>query len=168
MTRVKEISKEWMPLGTTMAMITKQYFGVLTKKLESTKIERYYSILLAIHHSGINANQQCIADKLMIDKASMVRILDYLLKVELITKEINPENRREYQLSLTPKSIKLIPEIEAAITSLHKQLLKGLNNDEKLLFYSILEKMMLGLNSLPSNNYSVEIKPIKKISKHEK
>ena len=168
MTRVKEISKEWMPLGTTMAMITKQYFGVLTKKLESTKIDRYYSILLAIHHSGINANQQCIADKLMIDKASMVRILDYLLKLELITKEINPENRREYQLSLTPKSIKLIPEIEAAITSLHKQLLKGLNNDEKLLFYSILEKMMLGLNSLPSNNYSVEIKPIKKISKHEK
>ncbi len=168
MTRVKEISKDWMPLGTTMAMIAKQYFGVLTNKLESTKIDRYFSVILAIHHSGIQVSQQCIANKLMIDKASMVRILDYLLKLELITKEINPENRREYQLSLTLKSIKLIPEIEAAIASLHKQLLKGLNNDEKLMFYSVLDKMMVGLNSLPSNNYSVVIKPIKKISKHEK
>jgi DNA-binding MarR family transcriptional regulator len=168
MTRIKDSTKDWMPIGTTLAMIAKQYFGVLTNKLESTKIDRYYSVLLSIHHSGAQVSQQCVANKLMIDKASMVRILDHLSKMELITKEINPENRREYQLSLSAKAIKLIPEIEAAISSLHKHLFKGLNQEEKLLFYTILEKMMVALNSLPSNNYSFEIKPLKKASKYEK
>ena len=168
MTRIKESDKDWMPLGTTMAMIAKQYFGVLTNKLESTKVDRYYSVLLAIHNAGSLVCQQTIANKLMIDKAAMVRILDYLLKMELITKQINPENRREYQLELTPKGIKLIPEIEVAISSLQKQLFKGLNQEEKTFFFSVLEKMMSGLKSLPATNYSFDIKPLKKISKYEK
>ena len=111
---------ETLPLGRSLALLAKTYFGALTKRLEHLEVERYYSILILIEDADKGCTQQFICDHLKIDKVSMVRILDYLTQKKYVKKVQNPEDRREYFVQLTPKAKKVMPEIHAAIDGLNE------------------------------------------------
>lgn len=77
---------EKIPLGRSLSLLAKTYFGALTKRLEHLEVERYYSILIIIENGGTGCTQQHICNSLGIDKVSMVRILDYLIEKNLLKK----------------------------------------------------------------------------------
>ena len=53
-----------LPLGRSLAILAKTYYGALTKQLEHLEIERYYSILILIENHGADCTQQFICDEL--------------------------------------------------------------------------------------------------------
>ncbi|CAN5422800.1 hypothetical protein BH11BAC2_BH11BAC2_25230 [soil metagenome] len=148
-----------MPLGTLLAIITKQYAGVLSHMIEPSGIDRYYSILLLIESEGRPLSQQFIADHLFTDKASMVRIMNYLLKAGMIHKIVNPDNRREFLISLSAKGTKILPEINAVIAELNKIVFKGITSNERKQFYQSIQKITTNLEQLPSKQIILQYKP---------
>lgn len=147
-----------LPLGASMAIITKYYYGALSKMLESIDLERHYTTLILIHKTKNKCTQQYLSDMLHVDKVYMVHILDYLDEKGLVTRIKNPEDRREHLISLTTKGEKIIPKIEKSINELNQIGLKGINKEEQKVFWKSVQTIMDNLKHLPINEVDIKIK----------
>lgn len=116
-----------LPLGTLFAQLSKYYAGLLSAALQSSGADRYVNILLFLGTCPTPVKQQYLVDNLGIDKASMVRMLDYLHEKKLLIRTVNPDNRREYLLSLSIKGKRSIPIIQKAMKQTEDVLLEGLS-----------------------------------------
>jgi DNA-binding MarR family transcriptional regulator len=153
---------ESLPFGRSLAVLAKTYFGALTKRLEHLELERHYSILIFIEGAAEGCTQQCICDCLKIDKVSMVGRLDYLIKKKYIKKTVNPSDRREHLIELTPKARTVLPVIHEAIDSLNKEAFKGLSKEQQKEFYRFMNVMQSNLEPLPSQKIYINYKKAKK------
>lgn len=150
-----------LPLGKYLGILTKTYIGALTKRLEHLEIERHYSVLIMLEDENGHCSQQYISDILRIDKASMVRITDYLVDKGFIERVVNPTDRREHQLKLTGKAKKVLPEIHKAIKDLNEAATAGLSQQEKKQFFENMQLISSNLDNMPLNNYIVKYKKAK-------
>lgn len=148
-------------MGTYLALLSKSYFGALTKRLEHLEIERYYSILIVIENSINGVTQQDIADILKTDKASMVRIIDFLVQKKFIERVVNQEDRREHLIVLTVKAKKVLPEIHEAIEAVNESATKGLSEKQVKEFNEALKAIFSNLNSLPGHKMILSLKKAK-------
>jgi len=153
--------EEWVPFGTTLALITKKYFGALGQSLKQLELDRNYSVLLLLDNENRSVSQQFIADYLLIDKTQMVRIMDYLTKEGMITKELNALNRREYLVSLTPKAKKVIPVIKSSIDQINERMFADVTDKNKKDLYKILCKISTNLDGENQLTMSMNLKPVK-------
>jgi DNA-binding MarR family transcriptional regulator len=149
---------ERLPLGRSLSLLAKTYFGALTKRLEHLEIERHYSILIFIEESEKGCSQQHICDNLKIDKVSMVRMLDYLIKKKFIRKVQNPKDRREYFVELTQKAQNVMPEIHAEIKNLNDLAFKGMSKEKQKEFYRNICLIYTNVESLPAHKFFVNYK----------
>lgn len=139
-----------MPLGRHLAILTKMYYGALSKRLEHLEVEKHYSVLVFIESNKDRCTQQFLSDTLKIDKTSMVSVVDYLEKKKFIKRIVNPIDRRAYLLELTSKAIKVMPEIHQQIKAMNKIALNGLNKEEATAFSRALCKISSNLSEQPS------------------
>lgn len=156
---------ERLPLGRSLSLLAKTYFGALTKRLEHLEVERYYSILIVIEESDPHCTQQHICDHLRIDKVSMVRILDYLIKKKYVKKVQNPNDRREYFVELTPKAEKVMPEIHMEIANLNEIAFKGMTKEKQKEFYKHIALIHKNVEELPAHKIFVNYKKANKEKK---
>lgn len=147
-----------LPFGRSLAILTKSYYGALTKRLEHLEIERYYSILILIESLENGCTQQYICDQLKMDKVSMVRIVNFLIEKKYIHKIQNPIDRREYLVKLTKKSIKILPEIHQAIDEVNAYALKGISALQQKNLYQNLSKIQINLDELPTEKIYINYK----------
>jgi DNA-binding MarR family transcriptional regulator len=150
-----------MPLGRHLAILTKMYYGALSRRLEHLEIEKYYSILIFVQGCETKCTQQYIAESLKIDKASMVSIVDYLSEKKFIRRTPNPGDRRAYWIELTPKALKVMPRIHQEINELNKIALKGLSKAEAATFTKALGSISDNLQVLPSDRVIINYKKVK-------
>ncbi|MCE3226642.1 MAG: regulatory protein MarR [Bacteroidetes bacterium] len=150
-----------VPLGTKTLILSKLYYGVLSKKLEQLDTERYYSILYYISNRNGCCCQQEICDNLYIDKTAMVKILDSLSKAGLIERKVNPRDRREHFISLSKKGEKQSKEIARTFTTVDKQLFNNISEKDRNTFNSILEKLVANLEEIPKNDLFFNYKKTK-------
>ena len=153
--------KDYIPLGRQFTFLAKRYFGVLGKKLEHLEIDRYFYVLLIIHEQHESCTQQQIADHLHIDKASMARIVDHLVRKELVQRTVNPSNRRAHMLGVTKKGAGLIPEIRKAIRELNESAVAGMPPRMLEHFYEALSTICKNLGQQPAHLFQVNFKKIK-------
>ncbi|MCW3083111.1 MAG: hypothetical protein JWP12_477 [Bacteroidetes bacterium] len=156
---------EKLPLGRSLSLLAKTYFGALTKRLEHLEVERYYSILIVIENSGPTCTQQHICNNLRIDKVSMVRILDYLMEKKYVKKVLNPNDRREYFVELTPKAKKVMPQIYSEIEGLNTIAFKGIPKDQRKEFYKNIALLYENVEGLPAHKIFVNYKKANKEKK---
>ena len=150
-----------LPLGRYLSLLTKSYIGALSKRMEHLGIERYYSIFLLVEATKEGCTQQYISDYLKIDKASLVKRLDYLCKKGLITRKVNPKDRREHNIILTEKGRKLLPEVHKAVSEINAAALHGLKPEQADIFYQALETIYENVKELPSYKVVVNFKKTK-------
>lgn len=137
-----------IPVGTKALILSKLYYGVLSKSLEDLDIERYFSILYFLDQNN-GCSQQCICNNLAIDKTAMVKVIDYLIKADYIKREVNPEDRREHFIVLTKKGQKRTEEIVRSFTVLDKEMFSGVSKKEVDTFNKILDKVAANLKNMP-------------------
>jgi MarR family transcriptional regulator, transcriptional regulator for hemolysin len=159
---------EKFPLGRSLSLLAKIYFGALTKRLEHLEIERHYSVLIFIEGIKEGCTQQYICDSLKIDKVSMVRILDYLIKKKFVKKVVNSKDRREHFVELTPKAEKVMLEIHAEIKNLNNIAFKGLSKQKQKEFYKNIALIYENVKELPAHKFFVNYKKANKEKNHEK
>jgi DNA-binding MarR family transcriptional regulator len=84
---------------------------------------RHYWALVVI--GAAKRNQTTLSDLLQINQNAMVRVVDDLEKRSLATRNLNPKNRREYLIELTPQGFDLLK----AATPLVRRAQDALVND---------------------------------------
>lgn len=156
MNRQDDIFKE-LPLGRHLAILSKVYVGALTKKLEDLDIERHYSLLIVLN-SKPDCNQKCLTEILKIDKASLVRVIDYLSRKGYVKRAVNPSDRREHFIRLTSKAEKAIPAITKAVHDINNIVVKGFSRSQTELFYDVLRNAQDNLSKEPVNKVVIHYK----------
>ena len=147
-----------MPMGRLMAALTKKYYGALSKKIEPLGIDRHFATLVTIDNTKEKCTQQYLSNIMKFDKVSMVRILDYLFEKGMVTRSVNPEDRREHLIQLTVKAKKIMPKIKGEITSMNNTALNGLNRSEQEQFKGFIKIITKNLENLPVNKVDIKIK----------
>ena len=154
-----------IPVGTRALILSKLYYGVLSKSLEELDIERYFSILYFLNENN-GCNQQCICNNLAIDKTAMVKVIDYLIKAGYVIRKVNTQDRREYFIILTKKGQKHTEEIVRCFNDIDKQIFSVISKSDKTTFTRVLNLLSEKLKILPGNdiffNYKkTTTKPVK-------
>lgn len=132
---------EW-PLGRVFSFLTKQFIGQLATRMSGTPVERYYFPLYIIGKNSGKISQQELADQILTDKVSMVRILDCLTKDGFIERKVNPEDRRQHLLHITPKAEPWILEIENGLKETNQAFFQLLPEDKQEDFKNMLSLLI--------------------------
>lgn len=97
----------------------------------------------------IAAHKDCklrdIAQECDIENATASRILESLEEKEMITRQINPQNKRAYQLNLTSKGKTALAQWNEHCLEIEKIALKGFSQAEEAQFRDYLSRMYSNL-----------------------
>ncbi len=156
-----------LPVGPKALILSKLYYSVLSKRLETLDVERYYSVLYFLNQNN-GCNQQCICNNLAIDKTAMVKVIDYLIKVGFVDRNVNPNDRREHFIVLTKKGLKQTEDIVASFNKIDTEIFSTISAGDQEIFYSVLAQLSSTLKELPATdvffNYKKTGRKKKKIS----
>ena len=108
-----------IPIGKFFSELAKAYASAFTERLRHLPINRFYYALVVIEQYEGNLNQTVLAEELYLDKASVVRMLDYLESEDCILRVQNPKDRRAHILELRPKAVQMLPEIKQALQEIN-------------------------------------------------
>lgn len=148
---MKKQSEKKIPVGTQALILSKFYYGVISKTLEDLDIERYFSILYFLSENN-GCNQQCICNHLAIDKTAMVKVIDYLIKADYVKRTVNPNDRRQHFITLTKKGQKRTEEIVKAFNNLDDEIFASVSKKDKAMFISVLSLLTINLKAFPAND----------------
>ena len=101
--RVEKFKTSDIPLGALVGMLCKTHMAYLNSKLKNVDLNGGQFPYLKIISKHENISQDEIAFHLQVDKGTAARTLKKLEDKQLITRNIDPKNRRKYQLKITPK-----------------------------------------------------------------
>lgn len=154
-----------LPLGRILNVVGRTYYGALINKLAATGLDRHYSVLIVIDQEYPNTSQKQIAARLGLDKATITRIINFLIKKKFIARKPNPADKREYCISLTPMAKKKLPLIRQGIDELNQVCRSGVNNADWKSFNETIFKLRDNLKTIPSRKLVVQYRRLK-ISKN--
>jgi DNA-binding MarR family transcriptional regulator len=140
-----------IPIGTKALLLSKRYYGVITKILEDLDVDRYFSVLYFLNDNN-GCSQQFICNHLAIDKTAMVKVMDYLIKADYIERQVNVKDRREHFIVLTKKGLKHNEEIVKAFELLDREMFTGIKKEDRETFTRVLGSLSENLQKLPSND----------------
>ena len=125
------------PVERIMGKISKMSQDTLQKILINLDIDRsFYPLILIDAGNGIT--QQELAHELSCDKVQVVRIIDYLSLNGYVDRIQNKTDKRKYELVITEKAKKVIPDIKKAFKELSAVSLKGLTENQRNDLYAML------------------------------
>jgi DNA-binding MarR family transcriptional regulator len=107
---------------------------------------RELGVLLAIDRIE-PASQQQIAQRLGIDRTTMVAMLDVLEAKGIIARRPDPDDRRRNVVELTPAGQRILRQAIAASDAAEAQLLTPLNPEEREQLRELLARILAGGSS---------------------
>ncbi len=149
-----------LPIGTQAFILSKMYYGALTKSLENMEIERYFSVLYFLNNNK-NCSQQVICDNLKIDKTAMVKVMDYLSKAGWVERKTNPKERREHFISLSKKGEKHTKEVVRSFKAIDEKAFSDISENERKVFSKVMLMVCDNLEKLPSDHLTFNYKKSK-------
>ncbi len=88
-----------------------------------------------------NATQLELAEKVFKDSASITRILDLLVKSECVEREINPNDRRKFNLKITQKGNQILDQTYQVVLENRSQALQNISNSDIQIMSEALQKI---------------------------
>jgi MarR family transcriptional regulator for hemolysin len=86
-------------------------------------------------------SQSELADKLAVEPATMVAMIDRLVKAGLVKREASSSDRRVKRVVLTPAGSKIYERVKAEATALRKELLANMDPKRLLIATELLESL---------------------------
>ncbi|MFZ1704645.1 MAG: MarR family transcriptional regulator [Saprospiraceae bacterium] len=90
-------------------------------------------------------NQQQLAELSLKDAPTVTRILDILEEKNLISRKVNPDDRRKFNISLRPKGQKTYEMMWPIVQEFRADCYNNLTKEELLLFAEVLAKIHVKL-----------------------
>lgn len=98
-------------------------------------------LLLTAISNNPNATQQEIAASVFKDLASITRMIELLVKKEILVRDFHPDDRRRFVLSITPKGQSILSDLEPIIKSNRSKALESVTSSEIELLKEILNRI---------------------------
>jgi MarR family transcriptional regulator, transcriptional regulator for hemolysin len=86
-------------------------------------------------------SQSELADKLAVEGATMVAMIDRLVKAGLVLREASTTDRRVKRVVLTPAGLKVYEKVRAEAVALRKELLANMDTKKLLIATELLESL---------------------------
>lgn len=118
---------------------TQIFYTERLKKLNITSGQFMYIVCIC---ENVGQTQDELSRRLNIDKSTVSRVLPQLESSGYITKVINSNNRREFNIFPTDKAIAIYPEILEIKDEWHNKITEDLSDIECDAFEKLLEKVM--------------------------
>lgn len=99
-------------------------------------------ITISLIHNGMVKNQQDIANLSGKDKTTVTRALEVLLNAGLITRKVDPDDRRANLISLSQKGKKLREKMQPVYDRVRDEILSNFNKKELEANAAFLEKLI--------------------------
>ena len=112
--------------------------GILTKPTYATDLswaERRIMIEIGLNHL---TTPMAISKKLTIDKSYTSRLINHLVKKELIIKSPSPTDSRSVELNFTEKGIQTFKDINDESNLQVKEMIQKLNSDQQEEFFKCI------------------------------
>lgn len=87
------------------------------------------------------ATQQELAETVFKDTASITRIIDLLVKSEFVEREINLNDRRKFDLKITPNGEKILSKTHSIVLENRKKALNGISKNDIKILNETLQKI---------------------------
>lgn len=112
-----------------------------TDKLEGTELgDQHYSYILVVcRRPGIS--QDAISRRLFINKSNVTRSLAYLEEHGFVTRERDPEDRRQTRVYPTEKAIDILPRVREMIKGWNSYITEGFTEEEMEMYLSMTERL---------------------------
>jgi DNA-binding MarR family transcriptional regulator len=140
----------------------------MEQKLSHIDLDKYFRILVVIEQAGSSFTQQNLSDHFKVNKASVVRIVDHLAKKGYVRRKVNSRDRREYFLILTEKAKNELPAIKEALCELEKNAFKGFTEEQKQMFFQLLDQIYVNMSELPVEEVLLKYKKVGRAGKTKK
>lgn len=110
-----------------------------------------WSILSIIQHSG-KVNTKLLAQKLHVTQSAISQTLKSMEKRGIISRQIDPDDRRSTRIQLTPRSQKTLISIEKSVSACMSELFTVLSDQELKTFAELNTKISDSLQHLYEKN----------------
>jgi DNA-binding MarR family transcriptional regulator len=106
-----------------------------------------YDICGVVYQSG-STNQDNISKALKMDKSSVAKVVNKCVIDGLIDRKVNPDNRREYILTLTEEGLTLVQELIELVEQWQSESLSVLSDEERVQFMEMIQRVEKQSNSI--------------------
>lgn len=127
--------------GFEFHQLSRAYYQMLSREMAGFGLDRGFRMLLEIAANDGCIVQHDLTQRLSVDKVTINRITQYLLKQGLIEKKTCTADRRKAYLALTEQGKALVPEIKAALRRTNEQFFHSVTADERDVFIRVLERI---------------------------
>lgn len=103
------------------------------------------NLLIAVHSAhqdGNSARMVDIAMDLGVTGRTLTTMVDSLEKQQLIRREIDPADRRAFQLVLTPAGSDLIPQLQAELAEAAETVVSPLSESDRSCLSSLIDQLI--------------------------
>ncbi|MEM1069713.1 MAG: MarR family transcriptional regulator [Planctomycetota bacterium] len=104
-----------------------------------------YNVLRILRGEGKPMPCLEIAERMIQVAPAITRVVDQLLKMDLILKEQSSDDRRVFKIQLKPAAKRLLSKLDQPILQLHATLLKGIPKTDQRTLIRILEQIRAGI-----------------------
>ena len=104
-----------------------------------------YNVLRILRGEGQPLPCLEVAERMIQVAPAITRVVDQLLKLDLITKTQSDSDRRVYEIDLTPAAAKLLKKMDQPVLDLHASLLKTVTKGDQRTMIRILEVIRGGV-----------------------
>ena len=142
--KLKEDQKTMINLLYTSNWL-KEKSIVLFKASDLTS-EQYNVLRILRGQKGNPANLGTIQERMLNKMSNTTRLIDKLIKKELVTRQTCESNRRKIEIYITKKGLTLLAKLDAIVDANNKELTKNLNKKELETLNKLLDKLRTQLN----------------------
>ncbi len=123
----------------------KQHFASLFQERGYNITAEQFLVMDTLWNKG-SMSQQQIADTILKDKNSVVKLIDGLEKKEMVRRVANKEDRRQNLIELTTKGKEIENEVKEIATNTVDFIIKDIPQQDLKTFIAVLTKMARNMN----------------------
>ena len=132
-------------ISQRLKKINHLYTKMISKELSAFELGHHFEVLLALAAQENPVTQNKLAELLQIDKSRTAVIVFELEKRGLVQININPDDRRQHYVSLSPSAINSLPHIEISVEKINRLAGAGIERQKLLTFFEVSEMIQQNL-----------------------
>ena len=126
--------------GFSLVVLTRAHRAAVSAALEGVPHGlRGYQTLTTVAR-GEQPNQLALAGYLGIDRTVMTYVIDDLVTAGLVERRLNPNDRRERKIAVTPKGSRLLQALQRKVQRAEADILDSLSAAERSQFRDLLSR----------------------------
>jgi DNA-binding MarR family transcriptional regulator len=141
-------------IAKDLRRLSKLYVKFLAQQLPPPHTEYMAEAMLYLGSSEQKVHQKLLAEFLVIDRRSVVAMLDDLIKLQYVSIEKDPDTLKDHLFSLTSSGKAILPKIVEAIKATDDMLRGNMDKRKYKSFFSLMTEMEQNLlKRIPVYNF---------------